>query len=80
MLLASTATTQLSVLAFPSYTYNGSLIGNTFEFQVSQLPLFGVFYNRRIFPIIMLCVTILQGIYSLVKHFVLKKKVGKKND
>jgi hypothetical protein len=73
MLLASVATTQLSVFAFESYT-SQCFIGEIFNNQVMNLTFFGYVYQERIFPIAMLSVLLLYGIYALVSGMLRNRK------
>lgn len=81
MILASMAASQLSVFAFDSYTYPnpsinyvGSFIGQVFSQQVSQLPFFGYIYTKKIFPIAMMVIVIIQGLFSIIRMIILRNK------
>ena len=76
MLFASLATTQLSVYAFYSYTA-GSHIGGILSGQAESLPMFGFVFTKRVFPITMLCICTLQGIYSVVRSCCLGRRKKK---
>lgn len=77
MMLTSIATTQLTVMVFPTYLQE-SYLGNFFRTQVFKLPFFGWIYQNRIFMAILdiiflmsLCVMIFQIVRA---HLQSKKK------
>lgn len=76
MILASVATTQLSVFAFQSYT-STCYIGNVFYTQVAFLPFFGFIFEKRIFPIAMVGVMLLYSLYAIIAAVLRSRKAKK---
>lgn len=76
MLLASIATTQLSVNAFSQYTA-GSYIGTVYSVMVPNLPFFGWIFVNRIFPMAFMVIFLIYGLYLIV-NAVLKCRKKKK--
>jgi hypothetical protein len=79
MLLASVATTQLTVYAFSSYT-QFSYIGMVFTLQVYNLPMFGWVYEKRVFPMAMMAVLLLQVLYMVVSAVLRGRKEKKEKE
>lgn len=76
MLLASVATTQLSVNAFNQYTA-GSYIGMVYTVMVPNLPFFGWLYVHRVFPMAFMVIFLIYGLYLIV-NAILKCRKKKK--
>ena len=76
MLLASVATTQLSVFAFQKYT-SISYIGNVFFNQIAYLPFFGFIFQKRVFPDAMMAVMLLYAIYAIIAAVLRSRKAKK---
>lgn len=73
MMLASVATTQLSVFAFSGYTSN-CYIGKIFSTQINNLPFFGWIYTKRVFPMAMMAILLLQILYVSISSCLKKNK------
>lgn len=76
MMLSSIATTQLTVIAFPTYLAS-SYLGQTFKNQIFFLPFFGWVYKNRIFMAILDIIIILSifvMIFQIVKDYLKSKK------
>lgn len=76
MMLASIATTQLSVIAFPSYLAK-SYLGQFFKNQVFLLPFWGWIYSNRIFMAILdviFLLAIFVMIFQIVRAYLQSKK------
>ncbi len=76
MMLSSVATTQLTILAFPTYLQN-SYLGQLFDVAILNLPMFGWLYTNRIFMGVLVIVSfmsIFAMIYKIVTICMSKKK------
>lgn len=68
MMLSSVATTQLTILAFPSYLQN-SYLGQLFDVAILNLPMFGWLYTNRIFMGILVIVSFMS-IFAMIYKIV----------
>lgn len=78
-MLASIATTQLSVIAFPDYV-GDSYLGTFFKLQVSKLPMYAWLFRYKIFNAILLIVFILAIISMGINIFIEVRRKKKKDE
>lgn len=76
MMLYSIATTQLSVMAFPTYL-SKSYLGTFFRQQVFNLPFWGWIYSKRIFMAaldVIFLIALFVMIFQIVRAYLQSKK------
>jgi LMBR1 domain-containing protein 1 len=79
MMLTSVATTQLTILAFPTYL-ESSYLGELFADAIFNLPMFGWLYSNRIFMGVFCIVSIMSIFVMIYRIVVLCLKKGKNNE
>lgn len=78
MMLCSIATTELTIITFPTYLQN-SFLGTLFIDQIFKLPMFGWLFSNRIFMYAFCIIEIITFIFMIVKIIRLCMKSRKKD-